>query len=69
MPRGFGGARGEIAGGMSVDKAGRVPGLSNRPETGAMTSDTASLAIADIVVLHTGQKCEEDGAARKSAQG
>jgi len=53
---------------MSVDKAGRVPGLSNRPETGAMTSDSASLAIADIVVLHTGQKCEEAGAARKSAQ-
>jgi hypothetical protein len=53
---------------MSVDKASRVPGLSNRSEPGAITSNSASLAIADIVVLHTGQKCEEAGAARKSAQ-
>jgi hypothetical protein len=63
-----GGARGEMALGMSVDKASRAPGLSNRWETGATTSNSASVAIAEVVALQTGQKCEEAGAALTSLQ-
>jgi hypothetical protein len=43
-------------------------GLSNRLETGATSNESASLAIADIVALQTGQECEEAGAVRRSAQ-
>ena len=63
-----GGARGEIARGMCVDRLSWAPGLSNRWETGATTSSRAWAAIAELVALQTGQKCEAAGAAVRSAQ-
>jgi hypothetical protein len=53
---------------MSIDKANRAPGLSNRSETGATTNSSAWVAIAKVVALQTGQKCEETGAALTSVQ-
>ncbi len=63
-----GGARGEIARGMSVDRLSWAPGLSNRREAGATTSSRAWAATAELVALQTGQKCEAAGAAVTSAQ-
>lgn len=57
-----------MARGISVDTAGGALGLSNRSETCATSSKRASLAIAEVVALQTGQKCEEAGAALRSAQ-
>jgi hypothetical protein len=54
--------------GMSTNDAGRLPGLSNRSETGATASSGAWVVIAEVVVLQTGQKCEGAGTALKSAQ-
>jgi hypothetical protein len=54
--------------GMSTNDASWVPLLSNRSETGATASSGAWVAIAEVVVLQTGQKCEGAGAALKSAQ-
>src|SRR6266436_3355711 len=53
---------------MSIDKASRAPRLSNRSEAGATVSNGASVAIAEVVALQTGQKCEEAGAAVELAQ-
>jgi hypothetical protein len=53
---------------MSNDKASRAPGLSNRSDTGATTGNAASAAIAEVVVLQTGQKCEDAGVAFRSVQ-
>jgi hypothetical protein len=53
---------------MSIDKASRAPGLSNRSDTGATTGNAASAAIAEVVVLQTGQKCEDAGVAFRSVQ-
>jgi hypothetical protein len=64
----MGGARGEMARGMSENKISRTPGLSSRLDTGATTGNNDSLAIAEVVALQTGQRCEEAGAALKSAQ-
>ena len=63
-----GGARGEMARGISEDKMSRTPGLSSLLETGATASNNASLAIAEVVAQQTGQKWEEAGAALMSAQ-
>src|SRR5256885_106347 len=68
MPKEVGGARGEIAGGISVNMASRTMGPSRRSETGAIISDIVSVAIAELVALHTGHMWEEAGAALKSAQ-
>lgn len=46
----------------------RCPGLSNRLETGATTNNNASVAMTDVVVLQTGQKCDEAEAPLRSAQ-
>jgi hypothetical protein len=55
--------------GISEDKMSRALGLSSRLETGATTSNKETLAIADVVALQTGQRCEEQsGAALRSAQ-
>ena len=63
-----GGARGEMARGISEDKISGTPGLSSRSETGATTSNKEALAIAEVVALQTGQRCEESDAALRSAQ-
>jgi len=64
----MGGARGEMARGMSAGKMTRMPGVSSRLEAGATTSNNDSLAIAEVVALQTGQRCEESDAALRSAQ-
>ena len=68
MLREVGGARGEMARGISVDTVGGMLGLSNRLETGATTSKSASLAIAEVAALQTGQKCDAGGPGLRSAQ-
>jgi type IV secretory pathway TrbL component len=65
----MGGARGEMARGISEDKMSGTPGLSSRSETGATTNNKEALAIAEVVALQTGQRCDEQsGAALRSAQ-
>ena len=68
MPLDAGGARGEIVRGMSINNASRVPGLSNRSETGATASSGSWVAIAEAVVLQTGQKWKGADAVLESAQ-
>ena len=64
-----GGARGEMARGISEDKMSGTPGLSTRSETGATTNNKEALAIAEVVALQTVQRCEEQsGAALRSTQ-
>jgi hypothetical protein len=64
-----GGARGEMARGISEDKISGTPGLSSRLETGATTSNKEALAIAEVVALQTGHRCDEQSdAALRSAQ-
>ena len=57
-----------MAGGMSEDRESGVARGAKRSETGATASDSAWVAIAEVVALHTGHKCEEAGAVLKSAQ-
>jgi hypothetical protein len=64
-----GGARGEIALGISDEGITGRPALSNWLLTGATTnSNNDSLAIAEAVALQTGQKSEEAGDPLRSAQ-
>jgi hypothetical protein len=58
-----------MARGISEDKISVTLGLSSRLETGATTSNKEALAIAEVVALQTGQRCDEQsGAALRSAQ-
>jgi hypothetical protein len=53
----MGGARGEMARGISADKMTGIPELSSQSETGATTSNNDSPTIAEVVALQTGQRC------------
>jgi putative N-acetylmannosamine-6-phosphate epimerase len=53
---------------MFLDGTRRIRGFSTGSEIGAITRESASLAMAEVVALQTGQECEEAGAALKSAQ-
>src|SRR6266849_3060937 len=63
-----GGARGETARGTPGDNEMTTGAISSRLVTGTMAMLGDGLATTDPAVEHSGQMCEADGAAVRSAQ-
>jgi len=63
-----GGARGEVARGTPGDTEITTGAISSRFESGTMAMLGDGLATTEPAVEHSGQMCEADGAAVRSAQ-